>query len=167
VSINSTTISGNLVRDCEVRSTQGGTAIATFTVAVNDRKKDQSGNWIDVPNYVPVVMFGQRAEKLAQYLVKGLKCCVYGKLRWSQWEDKQGQKRSKIEVVAEDIEFLSQRRPEAQSQPQGGQYGNYTPQSQYGQNMAPQGPQTGYQQPTGYQPDLSEEPIPFRKAAAR
>lgn len=161
--INSVSISGNLVRDIELRSTQGGTSIATFTVAVNDRKKDpQSGEWIDVPNYIPCVMFGRRAESIGNFISKGSKVTVLGKLRWSQWQDKQTQKnRSKIEVIVDEIEFMSKRDPQPKNQPQSQQPNNYTNQYQNGSYSTSQQPQTGYQQSTGYQSDLSDTPIPF------
>lgn len=161
--INSVSISGNLVRDIELRSTQGGTSIATFTVAVNDRKKDpQSGEWIDVPNYIPCVMFGRRAESIGNFISKGSKVTVLGKLRWSQWQDKQTQKnRSKIEVIVDEIEFMSKRDPQPKNQPQQTQPTNYHNQYQNGPYSTSQQPQTGYQQSTGYQSDLSDTPIPF------
>lgn len=158
MSINSVSISGNLTRDCELRTTQNGTQILTFTVAVNDRKKDQNGKWVDVPNYIDCCIFGNRAESVSRFISKGSKVSCHGKLRWSQWE-KDGQKRSKIEVIVDEVEFLSASK--AQNQAQSQQPDNYTNQYQNGPYSTPQQPQTGYQQPTGYQSDLSEEPIPF------
>ena len=162
MSINRVNISGGLTRDVELRSTQGGTAIATFGVAVNDRRKNpQTGEWEDSPNYVDCVMFGKRAESIGNFIGKGSKVAIEGKLRWSQWQDKSGQKRSKLEVVVDEIEFMSQRRGEAQNGARPSQPTNYTNQYQNAANTAPQQPQTGYQQPTGYQSDLSDTPIPF------
>lgn len=107
-------VSGNLTRDCELRSTQGGTQVLTFGIAVNDRKKDPiSGEWVDVPNFFDCTIFGKRADSLSRILHKGMKVAIEGKLRWSQWE-KDGQKRSKIEIVVDEIEFMSSR----QQQPQ-------------------------------------------------
>ena len=105
--INRVNISGNLTRDPELRQTQGGMAILSLGVAVNDRRKNQqTGEWEDVPNFVDCVVFGTRAEKLAQFLAKGSKVAIEGKLRWSQWE-KDGARRSKLEVVVDEIEFMS------------------------------------------------------------
>lgn len=155
MSINSVSISGNLTRDCELRTTQSGTQILTFTVAVNDRKRDQSGQWVDVPNFIDCCIFGNRAESVSRFISKGSKVSCHGKLRWSQWQDKSGQKRSKLEVIVDEIEFMSrQSQGETQNRPQYQQTGNYTSQQQ-------NGAYSGYQQPTGYQSDLSEEPIPF------
>lgn len=107
MSINRVSISGNLTRDAELRQTQGGMAILNIGVAVNDRRKNQqTGEWEDVPNFVDCVMFGSRAEKLAQYLAKGTKVAIDGKLRYSSWE-KDGARRSKLEVVVDDLEFMS------------------------------------------------------------
>jgi single-strand DNA-binding protein len=111
MSINRVLITGNLTRDPELRSTGSGMAVLQMGVAVNDRRKNpQSGEWEDVPNFIDVVMFGTRAESVSRFLSKGSKIAVEGKLRWSSWEDKtSGAKRSKVEVVADDIEFLSSR----------------------------------------------------------
>lgn len=106
MSINVVVISGNLTRDCELRHTNSGTAILSFGVAVNDRMKDRDGSWVDRPNFVDVTVFGARAEALSRYLSKGTKVALSGKLRYSSWE-RDGQKRSKLEVIAEEIEFLS------------------------------------------------------------
>lgn len=109
MSINIVNISGNLTRDSEIRSTHGGTAILGFGVAVNDRRKNQqTGEWEDYPNFVDCTMFGTRAEKMAGMLTKGTKVCILGKLRYMSWE-KDGQKRSKIEVIVDDIELMSRR----------------------------------------------------------
>lgn len=115
MSINRATISGNLTRDAELRAAASGTQILTFTVAVNERRK-VGENWEDYPNFVGCVMFGTRAEKLAQWLTKGTKVCVEGKLRWSQWE-REGQKRSKIEVIVDEIVFMSQQNNPRPAQP--------------------------------------------------
>ena len=106
MSINVVIISGNLTRDPDLRHTNSGTAILSFGVAVNDRMKDRDGSWVDRPNFVDVTVFGRRAEALSRFLSKGAKVALSGKLRYSSWE-RDGQKRSKLEVIAEEIEFLS------------------------------------------------------------
>lgn len=109
MSINRVAISGNLTRDPETRSTAGGTIVLQFSVAVNERRKNQqTGEWEDYPNYVDCTVFGKRAEALSTRLSKGSKVAIDGKLRWSQWE-KDGQKRSRLDVIVEEIEILSQR----------------------------------------------------------
>lgn len=107
MSINRVNISGNLTRDPELRVTTGGTTILTFGLAVNDRRRNQqTGEWEDVPNYIDCVMFGNRAESVSRFIASGSKVAVEGKLRYSTWEGKDG-KRSKIEVIVDEIEFLS------------------------------------------------------------
>ena len=170
MSINRVNISGNLTRDPEMRATQAGTQILTFGVAVNDRRRNpQTGEWEDYPNYIDCVVFGNRAEPLSRFLTKGMKVAVEGKLRWSQWE-RDGQKRSKIEVIVDEVEFLSSR--QGQGQGQGGYQpqGSYQPQQR--QQMpapaptyaAPQ-PQPTYQpQPAVQTPppaEVYDEDIPF------
>lgn len=107
MAINRAIISGNLTRDPEMRTTQGGMAIMRLGVAVNDRRRNQqTGEWEDYPNFLDCVMFGSRAETVSRYLSKGSKVAIEGKLRWSQWEQ-DGQKRSKVEIVVDEIEFMS------------------------------------------------------------
>lgn len=107
MSINRVCISGNLTRDPEIRRTAGGTAVMSFGVAVNERAKDANGEWVDRPNFVDCVMFGTRAEAVGRYLSKGSKVAIEGKLRWSQWQAQDGSKRSKLEVIVDEIEFMS------------------------------------------------------------
>ena len=106
MSINRVIISGNLTRDPELRSTQSGMDVMSFGVAVNDRRRNpQTNEWEDYPNFVDCTMFGNRARSLHQYLSKGTKVAIEGKLRWSQWE-RDGQKRSKLEVIVDELEFM-------------------------------------------------------------
>ena len=107
MSINRVNISGNLTRDPELRATAGGTQVLSFGVAVNDRRKNpQTGDWEDYPNFVDCTMFGTRAEAVSRYLSKGTKVAIEGKLRYSSWE-RDGQRRSKLEVIVDEIEFMS------------------------------------------------------------
>ena len=144
MSINRVNISGNLTRDPELRSLPSGTQVLSFGVAVNDRVRNQTtGNWEDRPNYVDCVVFGNRAEPLNRFLSKGSKVAIEGKLRWSQWQDKQtGSNRSKLEVVVDRVDFLSSR---DQDQQQGG----YQPSASQGQ---------GYQQPSYATPQAQPAP---------
>ena len=125
MSINRVIISGNLTRDPELRNTQSGMAVLSFGVAVNDRRKNPTtGEWEDYPNFVDCTMFGARANSLSQYLSKGTKVSIEGKLRWSQWE-RDGQKRSKLEVIVDEIEFMSSRNSNGGGSSYGGDtYGN-------------------------------------------
>jgi single-strand DNA-binding protein len=109
MSINRVLISGNLTRDPELRATATGMPVLGLGVAVNDRRRNQStGEWEDCPNFIDCTLFGTRAEAVSRYLSKGSKVAIEGKLRWSQWE-RDGQKRSKIEVIVDEIEFLTAR----------------------------------------------------------
>ena len=115
MSINRVIITGNLTRDPELRATQSGMQVLSLGVAVNDRRKNQAtGEWEDVPNFVDCTMFGTRAEAVSRYLSKGTKVAIEGKLRYSSWE-KDGQRRSKLEVIVDEIEFMSRREQPAQA----------------------------------------------------
>lgn len=110
MAINRVAISGNLTRDPELRVTGGGMQVLSLGVAVNDRRKNpQTGEWEDVPNFVDCTMFGTRAEAVSRYLSKGTKVAIEGKLRYSSWETNEGQRRSKLEVIVDEIEFMSRR----------------------------------------------------------
>ena len=109
MSINKVILTGNLTRDPELRATPSGTSVLSFSIAVNDRRKNpSSGEWEDVPNYIDCNLFGTRADALAKFLAKGSKVGIDGKLRWSQWE-KDGQKRSKVDVTVDNLELLTPR----------------------------------------------------------
>lgn len=162
MSINRVIITGNLTRDPEVRMTQSGMAVMSFGIAVNDRRKNtQTGEWEDYANFVDCTMFGARAESVANYISKGSKVGIEGKLRYSSWE-RDGQKRSKLEVIVDEIEFLSPRQ-NGQGGPQGG-YGQQSGGYGYGGGNAPQAaPQQpqggyGYGQPPQYQQQA--QPMP-------
>lgn len=109
MSINRVVISGNITRDAELRQTASGMAVLGFSVAVNDRRKNQqTEQWEDYPNFIDCTMFGKRADAVSRFLSKGSKVAIEGKLRWSQWE-RDGQKRSKVEVIVDEIEFMTSR----------------------------------------------------------
>lgn len=108
MSINRVIVSGNLTREPEVRTTASGNPVMGFGIAVNDRRKNsQTGEWEDYPNFIECTMFGARAQSVSRFLSKGSKVAIEGKLRWSQWETNEGQKRSKIEIIVDEIEFMS------------------------------------------------------------
>lgn len=117
MSINSVFISGNLTRDAELRATQSDCKVLGFGVAVNDyRLNRDTGSWEEYPNFVDCTLFGNRATALHRHLRKGTKVCLRGRLRWSSWE-KDGARRSKLEVVADELEFLSPRRDDSAGAP--------------------------------------------------
>lgn len=109
MAINNVVISGNLTRDAELRELKNDGAVLNFSVAVNDRFYDRDAEeYAEYANYFDCVMFGARAKALADYLKKGTKVAVSGKLHYSSWETDEG-KRSKVEITALEIEFLSAR----------------------------------------------------------
>ena len=157
MSINRVCISGNLTRDAELRVTASGMPVLALSVAVNDRRKNpQSGEWDDYPNFVDCTMFGTRAEKLAQYLTKGTKVAIEGKLRYSSWE-RDGQRRSKLEVIVDEIEFMS--RGNQGGQGGYGQNGGNSYGGGYAPAPAPQAAPAPVQAPPAV--DVYDEDIPF------
>jgi len=108
--LNTVSIGGNLCRDAELRATASGMAVLTFSVAVNEsRKNQQTGEYEDYPNYVDCTMFGRRAEIVSRYLTKGTYVALTGRLHQNRWQNKDGQNRSKLEVTADNIHFESRR----------------------------------------------------------
>jgi len=108
--INVVVITGNLTRDPELRSTGGGTPVCDLRVAVNSRRKDGSGQWVDKPNYFDVTVWGAQGENCANYLSKGRPVAVEGRLDWSEWEAKDGSgKRQAVRIVANSVQFLGSR----------------------------------------------------------
>lgn len=112
--INVVAISGNITRDSELRHTTSGSAVLNFSVAVNSRHKDKDGEWVDRASYIDCVMFGPRAEALAQWLTRGTHVVVAGELRQTSWEDEKGNKHSRTEVSVQNVEFQSKSRNEQQ-----------------------------------------------------
>ena len=115
MSINRVTLSGNLTRDPDLRSTAAGSTILGFGIAVNERVKNgTTGEWEDRPNFIDCTVFGARAESLSRILRKGMKVALEGRLRYSAWE-KDGQRRSKLEVIVDQIDLM-QRKGDGQGQ---------------------------------------------------
>lgn len=168
MAINRVCISGNLTRDPELRQTAGGSQVLGVGVAVNDRRKNQqTGQWEDVPNFVDCVVFGNRAEALSAILHKGDKVAIDGRLRYSSWEAKDGTRRSKLEVVAEEVELMQRPRQAAQQahQPAAQQAAHAAAVPPY---AAPAPAAQPYQPPLGQAPaaaqvaaDLYDADIPF------
>jgi len=104
-SFNKVILMGNLTRDPEVRYTPGGTAVSEIGLAVNDRRKDAKGDWVDEVTFVDITLWGRQAEIAGEYLNKGSQILVEGRLKLDSWE-KDGQKRSKLRVVGENMRML-------------------------------------------------------------
>ena len=174
--MNSVILIGNLTRDPELRSSTGANqnAVCRFTVAVNDRMRNQqTGEWEDRPSFIPVVVFGRQAENCDKYLAKGRKVAVQGRIQTGSYVNKDGNKVYTTDVIASNVEFLSSRNEGGYAQSQQGGYGQAQggynqPQGGYSQPQAPAG---GFQQedsyadgpqgiPEGFQA-LQDDDIPF------
>ena len=122
--INRVVLTGNLTRDPELRSTPSGTSVCSLRVACNTRRKDASGEWVDKPNYFDVTIWGRQGENAAQYLEKGRPVAIDGRLEWREWQDKEGNKRQSVDIIADSVQFLGGRGEEG-----GGNGSHFTPQS--------------------------------------
>lgn len=121
-SLNKVFLIGNLTRDPELRVTPKGTAICQFGIAVNRQFKDDSGATRDETTFVDIEAWGKQGELVSKYLGKGSQCMVEGRLKLDQWEDKtSGQKRSRLKVVLENVQFLGA--PRSAGSAQGAQAG--------------------------------------------
>jgi single-strand DNA-binding protein len=107
--INRVVLVGNLTKDPELRHTPSGTAVCQLRIAVNSRRRDESGQWVDKPNYFDVSIFGNQAESSAQYLSKGRPVGIDGRLDWREWEAQDGSKRQAVQIIAESVQFLGGR----------------------------------------------------------
>jgi single-strand DNA-binding protein len=122
--MNRVVLTGNLTKDPELRSTPSGTSICKLRLAVNTRRKDSSGQWVDKPNYFDVTVWGQQGENCATYLQKGRPIAVDGRLEWREWDASDGSgKRQAVEIVAESVQFLGGRGDD------GGNGHRFTPES--------------------------------------
>jgi single-strand DNA-binding protein len=120
--INRVVLTGNLTRDPELRNLPSGMAVCSLRIACNTRRKDSSGNWVDKPNYFDVTVWGAQGENCAQYLSKGRPVALDGRLEWREWEDKEGNKRQAVDIIADSVQFLGSR--------EGGENGGrFTPQT--------------------------------------
>ncbi|HUD10338.1 MAG TPA: single-stranded DNA-binding protein [Candidatus Saccharimonadales bacterium] len=107
-SVNQVILMGNLTRDPELRQIPSGQSVCSFSLALNRAYKDASGEWQEATDYIDVVAWAGLGERVAQYLTKGRRCLVQGRVQSRSWEQ-DGQKRSKVEVLANDVTFLDSR----------------------------------------------------------
>lgn len=147
--INHIVVIGRLTRDCDFGYITTGTARANISIAVNESRKGQNG-WTDYPNYFDVTIWGKTAENLKPYLIKGKQVAIEGHLQQQRWE-KDGQKFSKIVIIADNVELCGGREGNGQSAP--------APQQSVSQQYAPQNNAQEYAQPT--LGDEFLEDIPF------
>ncbi len=179
--MNSIQILGTITRDIELRYTQSGTAIASFSIAYNEKRKQQDGSYNDIAHFFDVTAFGKSAENINGYFHKGSRILIQGSLDYQNWTDQQGQKRSKVGIKLERFDFID-RKADAQSnntqtnqqgyqQPQQGQQQQYQQQQGYQTNQQPQMQYEQQQQDGSYRPtpppnqppaiDVDEDEIPF------
>ncbi len=126
--INRVILTGNLTRDPELRTTPSGTPVCKLRLAVNTRRKDGSGQWVDKPNYFDVTVWGAQGENCANYLSKGRPVAIDGRLEWREWEASDGSgKRQSVDVIAESVQFLGSR--DGAGAPQGSSGGGFSPDS--------------------------------------
>jgi single-strand DNA-binding protein len=109
-SVNKVTLLGNVGKDPEIRSTPGGTMVANLTLATSDRQKDAQGNWQDRTEWHNLVAFTRTAEIVRDYVKKGSKLYIEGKIQTRSWDDKEsGQKRYRTEIIVNELVLLSGR----------------------------------------------------------
>lgn len=109
-SFNRVILVGNITRDVELRYTPGGMAVTDLGLAVNDRRKNQAGEWVEETTFIDVTLWGRTAEIASEYLGKGAPVLVEGRLKLDTWEQ-DGQKRSKLRVVGERMQMLGAKGP--------------------------------------------------------
>jgi single-strand DNA-binding protein len=152
--INRVILTGNLTRDPELRSTQGGTSVCSLRVACNTRRRGPSGDWEDKPNFFDVTVWGAQGENCSRFLSKGRPVAIDGRLEWREWEDREGNKRQSVEIVADAVQFLGGRDDAA-----GGGNG-FTPRSDVPadtRDFEPAGTPAG----GGGSPSAGDDDIPF------
>ena len=118
--LNRVTLVGRLTRDPELRHLPSGDPLASMRVAVNGRQRDEGGNWGDKPNFFDVTVFGRQADTVVQYMAKGRRIGIDGRLSWREWQAQDGTKRQSVEVIANDVFFLDSRRDGEESSPSPG-----------------------------------------------
>lgn len=121
--VNSVCVSGYLAKDPELKATTSGSSVLDCSIAVNESRKNAQGEWSDYANFFNFVIFGKQAEALSQYMHKGSKVTLQGKLHYNSWQDDQGKTRSAVNIIVNTVE-LPQR-----------------PKNDQGQAVAPQPPQ--------------------------
>ena len=122
-SYNLVVLIGNLTRDVDLKYLQSGTAVTEIGLAVNDRRKNQNGEWIEETTFVDITLWGRQAEVAGEYLSKGRSVLIEGRLHLDQWDDKEtGKKRSRLKVVAEQMTMVGGR-SEGGGRPGGGGQG--------------------------------------------
>lgn len=117
-SLNQVTLLGNITRDPQLRRLPSGQVVVTVSLALNRTFKSKDGEWQEATDYVDVTAWGPLAERVVQFLSKGSKCLVQGRLQSLSWQDDTGKRRTKVEVLAADVTFLDQRKKNEYDQTQ-------------------------------------------------
>ena len=143
-SFNRVILLGNVTRDLELRYTPSGMAVTDLGMAVNDKRKNAAGEWIEEATFVDVTLWGRTAEVASEYLSKGSPVLIEGRLKLDSWENNDGQKRSKLKVVGEKMQLLGSRggggsRPAARQEQD---YGQEPPRQDHADAPSP-GPSAG------------------------
>ncbi len=151
-SYNRVVLLGNVTRDPELRYIPSGTAVIDLGLAVSDRRKTSSGEWVEEPTFVDITLWGRTAEVAGEYLSKGSPVLIEGRLKLETWENNEGQKRSKLKVIGERMQLLGTRAP-------GG--GGSRPATQDTQYSQPAPPEPDYEAPPPQSPGGGGDDIPF------
>lgn len=165
-SLNKVMLIGNTGRDAEMRYLSTGTAKTDFSLAVGSRRRGQNGEWEEQTEWFNVVLFGDQAERISQYITKGKQLYIEGRLSTRQWDDDQGQRHYRTEVIANNVQFLD-RRDSGGGSGGGGNSGGGDPWGDSGGgggNQAPRGPRGGYgggQAPSGGYGGADVDDLPF------
>jgi single-strand DNA-binding protein len=151
--INRVVLVGNLTKDPELRATAGGTSVCSLRIAVNNRRKrGDTGEWVDEPNYFTITVFGAQGENCARYLSRGRAVAIDGRLSWREWEAKDGSgKREAVEVIADSVQFIGPRDGGA-----GGGGGEYAAPA-----AAPAAAAPGGEAPAAWGDSAQDDDIPF------
>jgi single-strand DNA-binding protein len=156
-SLNKVMLIGNTGRDAEMRYLSTGTAKTDFSLAVGSRRRGQNGEWEEQTEWFNVVLFGDQAERISQYITKGKQLYIEGRLSTRQWDDDQGQRHYRTEVIANNVQFLDRR-------DSGGGSGGSDAWGDGGGNQAPRGPRPGpggAQAPSGGYGGADVDDLPF------
>ena len=156
-SVNKVILLGNVGKDPEIRSTAGGTMVASFTLATSDRQKDAQGNWQDRTEWHNLKAFNRTAEIIRDYVKKGSKLYVEGKITTNSWDDKEsGQKRYRTEIIVNDLSLLSGRGEDG-----GPSSGGYSRQSGSSSGSFDQRQPASSQDEYSQSAEISDDDIPF------
>lgn len=159
--INRVILTGRATRDAELRTTQTGVHVLSFGLAFNDiRRNRQTGEWEDIPNFIDCSLFGECANALSSIVVKGMKLTIEGKLRYSSWEQQDGSKRSKHEVIVDKLILP----PNNNQAPQTYQQAQQFQQAPQAYKAPQQAPAQAYQAPAAYQQAQAAPPQQYAQA---